>query len=169
MVNEYTIQIIKWSLILFCVSQSAVFSGLNLAFFSVSKLRLTIEKEKGNPDAEKILKLREDSNFLLTTILWGNVGINVMLALISESVLTRGGRVCLFHGHHHNSGRNHAPGFFSRHAIRSGALLSPVIRFYRVLLFPVAKPSAWVLDQWLGKEAIPYFQEDDFRQLKKSM
>ena len=64
-----------------------MFSGLNLAFFSITKLRLEIESKKGNPQALKVAKLREDSNFLLTTILWGNVGINVLLTLLSESVM----------------------------------------------------------------------------------
>ena len=31
--------------------------------------------------------MRRDSNFLLTTILWGNVGVNVLLTLLSDSVL----------------------------------------------------------------------------------
>ena len=66
-----------WLGIVFCISQSAIFSGLNLAFFSLSRLQLEVESTKGNKDAKKILALRGDSNFLLTTILWGNVGINV--------------------------------------------------------------------------------------------
>ena len=65
-----------------------MFSGLNLAFFSISKMQLEIEASQGNIHAQKVLSLREDSNFLLTTILWGNVGINVLLALLSNSVMT---------------------------------------------------------------------------------
>ena len=77
-----------WLGILFCVTQSAMFSGLNLAFFSFTRLRLEIEAE-GSPSkgAQKVLKMRKDSNFLLTTILWGNVGINVLLTLLSDSVM----------------------------------------------------------------------------------
>ena len=41
----------------------------------------------GSRSAAKILELREDANFLLTTILWGNVGINVLLTLLSNSVM----------------------------------------------------------------------------------
>ena len=70
---------IIWIGIGVCISQSAMFSGLNLAFFSVSKLRLEIESKNNNKDALKVAKMRGDSNFLLTTILWGNVGINVLL------------------------------------------------------------------------------------------
>jgi len=76
-----------WVGIIFCITQSAMFSGLNLAFFSVSKLSLEIESKKNNPSALKVARLRQDSNFLLTTILWGNVGINVLLTLLSNSVM----------------------------------------------------------------------------------
>ncbi len=80
---------ITWIGILVCISQSAMFSGLNLAFFSVTKLRLEVEMSKGNALALPIAKLREDSNFLLATILWGNVGVNVLLSMLSGSVLAR--------------------------------------------------------------------------------
>ena len=76
-----------WVGIIFCVSQSAMFSGLNLAFFSITKLSLEIESKKNNTEALKVARLRQDSNFLLTTILWGNVGINVLLTLLSNSVM----------------------------------------------------------------------------------
>jgi metal transporter CNNM len=48
---------------------------LNLAFFSLSRLQLEVEMKQGNEIAGKILEVRQDSNILLTTILWGNVGI----------------------------------------------------------------------------------------------
>jgi len=102
-----------WFGIIFCITQSAMFSGLNLAFFSVTKLRLEIESKSNNPDAVKVANFRQDSNFLLTTILWGNVAINVLL------------------------------------------------------LFPVAKPSAVVLDKWLGPEAVRFIKEKEFRDLLK--
>ena len=79
-------EVFVWIGIAFCLSQSAMFSGLNLAFFSLTRLRLEIEASQ-NKSAEKVLAMREDSNFLLTTILWGNVGINVLLTLLSDSVL----------------------------------------------------------------------------------
>ena len=56
-----------WVGILFCISQSAMFSGLNLALLGISRLRLEVEAQAGNPAAIKILTLRKDVNFLLTT------------------------------------------------------------------------------------------------------
>ena len=42
-----------------------------------------------------------------------------------------------------------------------GSLLSPVIKFYQVLFYPVAKPTALILDAWLGKEGITYLAESE--------
>ena len=156
-----------WTGIFFCISQSAMFSGLNLAFFSVSKLRLEIESSKNNANAKKILALRQDANFLLTTILWGNVGINVLLTLLSDSILA-GIYAFLFSTILITFVGEIIPqAYFSRHAINSAALLSPVLRIYQILLFPVAKPTAIVLDKWLGFEVIQYFREKDFSELIK--
>ena len=51
--------------------------------------------------------------------------------------------------------------YFSRNAMRMASLLAPLIRFYQLLLYPIAKPTAIVLNQWLGKEAIQYVSEED--------
>ena len=51
-----------------------------------------------------------------------------------------------------------------------GILLTPVIKFYRFILYPVSKPSAMLLDKWLGKEGVLYFKEEDIRiMLQKHM
>ena len=38
--------LLLWVGVLFCLSQSALFSGLNLALFSLSKLELEVEARK---------------------------------------------------------------------------------------------------------------------------
>ena len=89
--------ILTWLGIGFCVSQSAMFSGLNLALLGISRMRLEVESSAGNRHANLILDLRRDSNFLLTTILWGNVSINVLLTLLADSVLTGVAAFFFFH------------------------------------------------------------------------
>jgi CBS domain containing-hemolysin-like protein len=85
--SSLLMNIVVWVGIAFCISQSAVFSGLNLALFSISKLRLEVEAAGGNRDAVGLLALRKDSNLTLATVLWGNVTNNVLLTLLSDSVL----------------------------------------------------------------------------------
>ena len=154
-----------WLGILFCISQSAMFSGLNLALLGISRLRLEVEADSGNARAARVLTLRNDVNFLLTTILWGNVGINVLLTLLSNSVMT-GLVAFMFSTVLITFAGEIAPqAYCSRHALRMGAALAPLLRFYQVLLYPVAKPSALVLDKWLGQEGISYFREQDLHSL----
>lgn len=157
--------VLIWMGIAVCISQSAVLSGSNLAFFTVSKLRLELEVSKNNPYAQRILDLRQDANFLLVTILWGNVGVNVLLALLSGSVLT-GVMAFLFSTVIITVVGEIVPqAYFSRNALRIGSLLAPVIRLYQFILFPVAKPTAILLDRWLGAEAIRYYDEKDLRDI----
>ena len=159
--HALSVDVFVWLGIAFCISQSAMFSGLNLALLGISRLRLEVEATAGNPGAIKILALRNDFNFLLTTILWGNVGINVLLTILSQSVMT-GLVAFLFSTFLITFGGEILPqAYFSRHAMRMGSLLSPVLKIYQILLYPVAKPSAIILDLWLGKEGIQYFKESD--------
>lgn len=160
--------IIIWCAIALCISQSAIFSGLNLALFSISRLHLEVEVKKGNKDAKKILKLRDDSNFLLATILWGNVCINVLLTLLSDSVLA-GVSAFLFSTIAITIiGEITPQAYFSRNALKMGSILSPIVRFYQFLFYIVAKPTGLVLDAWLGKEGITYFEESELRNIIRS-
>ncbi|MCR9144090.1 MAG: CNNM domain-containing protein [bacterium] len=150
-----------WTGIIFCISQSAIFSGLNLAFFSLTRLRLEIEVEAARENgSEHVLALRGDSNFLLTTILWGNVGINVLLTLLTDSVLF-GAASFLFSTFAITIFGEILPqAYFSRNALKMASRLAPVVKFYQILLYPVAKPCALILDSWLGKESSQFLSED---------
>jgi metal transporter CNNM len=154
-----------WFGIAFCVSQSAMFSGLNLAFFSLSRLRLQVEVASGNRAAARVRDMRRDANFLLTTVLWGNVGINVLLTLLSESVLAGVGAFLFSTVIITFLGEIVPQAYFSRHALRIAARLAPVLRLYQFLLYPLAKPTALMLDLWLGREGIVYFREHELRAL----
>lgn len=152
-----------WIGIAFCLSQSALFSGLTIGFFGLSRLRLELQAEGGSKPAQKVLALRKDANFLLATLLWGNVCVNVLLTLLTESILAGTGAflfstigITLF-------GEVGPQAYFTRHALRTGSLLIPIVRFYQVLLYPVSKPTAMILDWWLGKEGISYFQEEELK------
>jgi len=109
--------------------------------------------------------MRNDGNFLLATILWGNVGINVLLTLLSSSVLA-GVMAFLFSTLFITIAGEILPqAYFSRNARKMASALSPVLRFYQILLYPVAKPSAMVLDTWLGGESIHFFKERDLEEM----
>jgi CBS domain containing-hemolysin-like protein len=156
-------EIITWILIVLCLIQSAIFAGMTLGVFGLGRLRLEIEAEANNKEAIKILQIRRDSNFLLTTLLWGNIATNVLIAQLTDSVLT-GASAFLFSTFVITSFAEIAPqAYFSRNALSLGAKLSPLVRFYQMLLYPVAKPTALILDWWLGREKLELFKEQSMR------
>ena len=133
---------LTWVGIVLCISQAGMFSGLNLAIFSVSRLRLEVEAAGGSYDAARLLELRRDANLTLATILWGNVAVNVLLTLLSDSVLAGVSAFVFSTVVITLLGEIVPQAYFARHALRVAARLRPMLAFYRVLLYPVAKPTA---------------------------
>jgi metal transporter CNNM len=116
-----------------------------------------------NKDAARVLELRKNSNDVLATVIWGNVGTNVFLTLLSGSVLAGLGAfffstvvITLF-------GEIVPQAYFSRNALRMTARSLPFLMFWRAALFFVVRPTAALLNLWLGAEGIVYLQERDVR------
>jgi metal transporter CNNM len=154
-----------WVGIILCIINSGLFAGLNLAIFSLSPLRLQIEVDGGNADAKRVLELRKKSNQVLTTVIWGNVSINVLLTLLSDSVLA-GVSAFLFSTIAITLlGEIIPQAYFSRNALRMTVAFVPFLEFYRIVLYPLARPTALLLDWWFGAEGIVYLRESDIRSL----
>jgi metal transporter CNNM len=157
--------LLTWLGILVCLSQSAMLSGLNLGLFSLNKLELQVEANKGDPRARRVLHIRNDANFALATILWGNVSVNVLLALLSGSVMS-GVLAFFFSTVVITIFAEIIPqSYFTRHALRMASLLAPLLRFYQLALWPVARLTSLVLDRWLGGENMRFFPERDLRKV----
>ena len=140
-----------WIFIAICITQSAMFSGLNLAFFSLSKLRLEVEMSKNNRQAFAIANLREDSNFLLATILWGNVGVNVLLTILSGTVLA-GVLAFLFSTFAITIlGEIMPQAYLSRKAMGAASLFTSATGYYQILLFSLKKSKCLLTRTPYGK------------------
>jgi metal transporter CNNM len=154
-----------WLGIAACITQSALFAGLNLAVFSVSLLRLQVEADGGNKDATRVLEVRKSANQVLATIIWGNVINNVLLTLLSDSVLAGIGAFAFSAVAITLLGEIFPQAYFSRNALAMTARFLPFLNVYRIVLYPVAKPTAMLLDWWLGAEGIAYMREQDIRHM----
>ena len=151
-----------WLGIIACIVQSALFAGLTLAIFSLSQMRLQLEADAGNADAARVLELRKNSNQILATVIWGNVSTNVLLTLLSDAVLA-GLSAFFFSAVVITLLCEIIPqAYFSRNALRMTARFLPFFNFYRAALYPLTKPTAMLLDWWLGLEGITYLRERDF-------
>ena len=109
--------------------------------------------------------MRADSHLLLATILWGNVAAKVLLTLLSESALAGVGAFVFSTIVITLLGEIFPQAYFSRNAIHVAGLFKPMLDIYRVLLFPIARPTAKLLNYWLGPEGLVLFRERDFRAL----
>ena len=154
-----------WLGIAACIVQSALFAGLNLAVFSISLLRLQVEADSGNRDAVRVLDVRKSANQVLATVIWGNVINNVLLTLLSDSVLAGIGAFVFSAVAITLLGEIFPQAYFSRNALAMTARFLPFLNFYRFVLYPLAKPTAMLLDWWLGAEGMAYMREQDIRHM----
>ena len=75
--------IILLVIIVFCVIMSAYFSATETAFSMVNKIRLKTMAEDGNRRAKRTLKLAENYDSLLSTILIGNNIVNILASSLA--------------------------------------------------------------------------------------
>ena len=73
---------------------SAQFSAMETAFSSANKIKLRNLANDGNEKAEKVLKILEDFDHFLSTVLIGNNIVNISAATIATVLFTHlyGGR-----------------------------------------------------------------------------
>ncbi len=156
-----------WIGIFACLTGSAICSGLTLGFFSLSRIHLELLDRQGDLAAQTVLRLRQDANFLLATLLWSNVGVNVLLTLLSERQMV--GVLAFFFSLIGITmfGEILPQAYFSRNALRLGARFAPIVHLLQFIFYPMAKPSALLLDRVIGKEGITWFKEDEIQTLLK--
>ena len=70
-------------IILFCIVMSAYFSATETAFSTLNKTRIKALADKGSKRAQKVLKIADDFDGMLSTILIGNNIVNILSASLA--------------------------------------------------------------------------------------
>lgn len=140
--------------VLLCLS--GLFSGLNLGLMALDQTELKIvqntgsEKEKNY--ANKIAPIRAHGNFLLCSLLLGNVLVNNTLTILLDTLTsglvavigaTMG--IVVF-------GEIIPQAICSRHGLAVGAYTIWMTKFFMLLTFPLSYPISRLLDVLLGAE-----------------
>lgn len=80
---------ISLMIIVFCIMMSAYFSATETAFSSLNRIRLKNMAEKGNRRAAMVIKMSENYDVLLSTILIGNNIVNIASASLATVLFVR--------------------------------------------------------------------------------
>ena len=144
--------------LVFLLCFSGLFSGLNLGLMSLDQTELQIIVKTGS-DAEKtnagtILPVRNHGNFLLCTLLFGNVLVNVLIPLLMDGIPGANGPIAVI-------GSTFGIVIFgeiipqavcSRHGLAVGAKTMFITKFFMLLTCPLSWPISKLLDCLLGEE-----------------
>ncbi|MCP5303593.1 MAG: DUF21 domain-containing protein [Pseudomonadales bacterium] len=147
------------------ITLSALFSGLTLGLLTLDTQTLRRRSELGDADAARVYPVRQKGNQLLTTLLLGNVAVNSVLAVYLGSIasgvaaaITATTLIFLF-------GEIIPQAYFSRHALRYGAMAVPFVKTVMLIAWPIAYPIGRVLDWLLGSEIPTVYSRHELMQI----
>ena len=146
-----TIDVILIIAILFLICLSAFFSATETAFSSVNKIRLKNLASNGNKKAARALKMSENYDELLSTILVGNNIANILSSSLATVLFTRliGNSgvtiativmtvlVLLF-------GEISPKSIAKEKAESISMAMAPILKFFIIILWPIN----WIFKQW---------------------
>lgn len=158
--------------ILVLMAMSGLFSGLNLGLMALDPTTLKIVMESGTKKQRKYAKsiygVRKHGNYLLCTLLLGNVLVNSTLTVLLDNVLGSGVyavvsstiAIVIF-------GEIVPQAICSRHGLFIGAKTIYLTYIFMVLTFPLSFPISRILNCILGKEIGAIYNRDQLLELLK--
>ncbi|KAH9369550.1 hypothetical protein HPB48_019662 [Haemaphysalis longicornis] len=144
---------------------SALFSGLTLGLMALDKTELKVIESCGTPKereyARKILPLRRNGNYLLCTLVLGNVCVNSSFTILLDGMLSSGyGAVLLSTLGIVMLGEIIPQAICSRYGLAIGARTIVITKMFMILTFPLSWPASKFLDVVLGEEIGSVFDRD---------
>ncbi|CAJ1069436.1 metal transporter CNNM4 [Xyrichtys novacula] len=141
----------------FLLVLSGMFSGLNLGLMALDPMELRIVQscgtEKEKKYARKIEPIRRKGNYLLCSLLLGNVLVNTTLTILLDDLIGSGlGAVVASTVGIVIFGEIVPQALCSRHGLAVGANTILVTKLFMLLTFPLSWPISKLLDCVLGQE-----------------
>ncbi|XP_053500794.1 metal transporter CNNM4 isoform X4 [Ictalurus furcatus] len=136
---------------------SGMFSGLNLGLMALDPMELRIVQSCGTDKekryARKIEPIRRKGNYLLCSLLLGNVLVNTTLTILLDDLIGSGfGAVVASTVGIVIFGEIVPQALCSRHGLAVGANTILLTKFFMLLTFPLSFPISKLLDWVLGQE-----------------
>ncbi|XP_035894574.1 metal transporter CNNM4 isoform X2 [Anopheles stephensi] len=159
------------SVICVCLMFSALFSGLNLGLMSLDRTDLKILCNTGSDTEKKyanaIKPIRDHGNFLLCSILLGNVLVNSTFTILLDgltsglfAVIGSTVAIVIF-------GEIIPQAICSRHGLAVGARTIAITKAVMVITAPLSFPISKILDFVLGEEIGNFYDRERLKELVK--
>ncbi|XP_068746703.1 metal transporter CNNM2-like [Montipora capricornis] len=161
---------IVFIVILVCLS--GLFSGLNLGLMALDPTELKIVMNCGNANeqsyAKAIQPIRKHGNYLLCTLLLGNVLVNTSFTVLLDGIIGDGiaavlgstAGIVIF-------GEIIPQSICSRHGLAVGARTIWITRFFMLITFPVSFPISAILNCILGNEIGTVYNRKQLQEMLK--
>ncbi|XP_034666172.1 metal transporter CNNM4 isoform X1 [Drosophila subobscura] len=157
------------TIIVVCLCFSALFSGLNLGLMAMDRTELKILRntgtEKEKKYAAKIAPVRDQGNYLLCSILLGNVLVNSTFTILLDgltsglfAVIFSTLAIVLF-------GEITPQAVCSRHGLAIGAKTILVTKTVMAITAPLSYPISRILDALLGEEIGNVYNRERLKEL----
>jgi metal transporter CNNM len=134
---------------------SGLFSGLNLGLMSLTPHDLIVIQEAGTDNdrkyAKRIYPVRKRGNFLLCTILLGNVLVNSTTTILLDTLISGGLAVASATLAIVIFGEIIPQAICSRHGLEVGSRTIVLTRLFMIATCPIAFPLSKLLDIILGE------------------
>lgn len=153
------------ALVIVLILMSAIFSGLTIGMFSIGLSELKRKIKEGNRQAEKIYSIRKNGNFLLCTLLLGNVAVNSTISVVMSDIASGFTAASISTGAIFIFGEVFPQALFSRHAFSVGARTAWLVKIFMFIMYPIAKPLSILLDFVFGKELSQRFNKHELELL----
>lgn len=161
---------IVFIVILMCLS--GLFSGLNLGLMALDPTELKIVMNCGNTSEQGYAKIiepiRRHGNYLLCTLLLGNVLVNTSFTVLLDGIIGDGiaavlgstAGIVIF-------GEIIPQSLCSRHGLAVGARTIWITRFFMLVTFPISFPISRILDWILGDEIGTVYNRKQLQEMLK--
>uniref|UniRef100_A0A287CXN3 Metal transporter n=1 Tax=Ictidomys tridecemlineatus TaxID=43179 RepID=A0A287CXN3_ICTTR len=159
-------------LVLVLLVLSGIFSGLNLGLMALDPMELRIVQncgtEKEKRYARKIEPIRRKGNYLLCSLLLGNVLVNTSLTILLDNLIGSGIMavasstigIVIF-------GEILPQALCSRHGLAVGANTIVLTKIFMLLTFPLSFPISKLLDFFLGQEIRTVYNREKLMEMLK--
>lgn len=158
-------------IIIVCISFSALFSGLNLGLMALDRTELKILCNTGDENERKYAKtiqpVRDHGNYLLCSILLGNVLVNCIFTILLDKLTTGAIAVVFSTLAIVMFGEISPQAVCSRYGLAVGARTIYVTKAVMVITAPLSYPISKVLDFILGEEIGNVYNRERLKELVK--